>query len=304
MTTTLTDARRGARDRYVHDVLSVQEGLRLDRFGDLATGVGALHLARRPNGWTTAALRGDQLPYRYLLAIQGFRLARFIDLGWASRDVVYEQALFHEPPTRGREEIHVLTVDGASGRLLAYASMLGAADAPATPHTAPDRSPFPCEEAHGVRVLADAPVTGTFTTDEAWEVKRLTRHPGVTGRTDQIRLVFEVVLGLYSAMDRLTPRPRVLVGDVEPKVALRHLTLTSPRVVLVEGTEPKLPGDSLIHPAYEVRGQVLPFVAEVPGPRRMAGLLDRLERVATGTDVLAALRELGTWTSCRLERKR
>jgi len=277
-----------AQTRYVQDVLAVHERL---SFGGLVRHLSERDvpwLVTRPDGLATLAARTDQIPHRYLLGLQGFRLAQYLKLGYASNQVVYARSLFCEPshalhPT----DIHVVTLDQPSGRILGYVGLASSADAEPRDPAAEDRAPFPCEVAHGVNVFARVRPMPDLHTHEVREVKRFVHDRSLTDRTLRLRVSLELLLGLGRALQAAAPAVRVLVGDVEERVALRHLLLMGLDVYLLEGTRPVLPAHDLMHPMYEVRDVVKPFVACAPTGDELRRRTDLVERAVTGADLFA-----------------
>jgi hypothetical protein len=82
--------------RYAADVVSLNRDLSFRNLVKLAQHDRATvtHFAERGDGLVTLALKTRDLPHRYLIGLQGFRLAQYLQLGWACSDVAYRQAIF------------------------------------------------------------------------------------------------------------------------------------------------------------------------------------------------------------------
>ncbi len=265
--------------RYAADIVAMHERMSYRRLlehlphGDLP------HLAVRGDGLVTVAATTEQLPHRYLLGLQGFRLAQYLQLGWACEETLHRNAGFCEPlQSLHPDDVHVLTLSGRTGRILGYLSLTSSADRDPRPLMACDRAPFPVEEAHGINVFDRVPAPLGVGTDQVRELKRFVHSRTLTDRAQRLRVTLELLLGAGRTLAAVRPTVRVLVGDVEEEVALRHLLLAGLDVHLIEDTQPWLPDDDLLHLAYTRRGEVKPFVAHVPD---RGDLLERIELLET-----------------------
>jgi hypothetical protein len=264
--------------RYAADIVAMHERMSYRRLlehlphGDLP------HLAVRGDGLVTVAATTDQLPHRYLLGLQGFRLAQYLQRGWACEETLHRNAGFCEPlQSVHPDDVHVLTLSGRTGRILGYLSLTTSADREPRALMAADRAPFPVEEAHGINVFDRVPAPPGVGTDQVRELKRFVHSRTLTDRAQRLRVTLELLLGAGRTLVA-QPTVRVLVGDVEEKVALRHLLLAGLDVHLIEDTQPRPPDDDLLHLAYTRRGEVKPFVAHVPD---RGDLLERIELLET-----------------------
>ncbi|MEU4008466.1 hypothetical protein [Streptomyces pseudogriseolus] len=283
------DARRA---RYVARVLDVHDHMSL---AGLAEQADPLYLARRPDGLTVLAVPQSQLPERYRLAIYGFRLAQYLRSRFASDRVAFARGLFAEPAGAGHgEEIHVIGMEERTGAILRYVSVIATTDTAPLPVTHPDRAPFPCEVAHGINLFDHVPTAEPVTVREVWEIKRLMQRPSQRDASPalRLRLSLELMLGFYTVLAGLSPRPRFLVGDGEEGLAVRRLTRSLGEITVIEGTRPSLPEDDLLFPAYVERAVVKPFVARVPRGTEMERLLTWLRRALDATNPLAGFQQL------------
>jgi hypothetical protein len=284
-----TDPTSSTTRRYAADIVAMHERMSYRRLlehlphGDLP------HLAVRGDGLVTVAATTEQLPHRYVLGLQGFRLAQYLQLGWACEETLHRSAGFCEPPqSLHPDDVHVLTLSGRTGRILGYLSLTSSADPEPRALLAADRARFPVEEAHRINVFSSVPAPPGVRTDQVRELKRFVHSRSLTDRAQRLRVTLELLLGAGRTLVAVEPAVRVLVGDVEEDVALRHLLLAGLDVHLIEDTRPWLPDHDLLHLAYTRRGQVKPFVAHVPD---QAVLLERIELLEAGlasTDLFEA----------------
>jgi hypothetical protein len=284
----------GVRRRYIKDILRMHSRLsfkgmaaELDKNGAL------LYRSDHGQGLVTIAAHTASIPDRYLLGLAGFRLSEYLQAGFASEDLVFDRSLFCEPIREFHgTDTHVITTDAESGRILGYVALAHSKDPEPRPLDAADRLPFPCEEAHAMRlqdVLAD---TAGLRTHEIREVKRLVHAHHVTDRALRLRITLELLAGITMAIHAESGSIRMLIGDVEEHVALRHLVLLGLEVHLLTGTTPTLSRQDLMHPMYIAREKVLPFSAWIPEAEVVAQRGKLLEQAVAATSPIRALRGL------------
>ncbi|HKT03885.1 MAG TPA: hypothetical protein VJT31_30510 [Rugosimonospora sp.] len=288
-----------AQARYVRDVLALHDTLRYDRIPQHVAGDGLCWQVRRPDGLLTLAVRTDQLPHRYLLGLLGFRLAQYLRLGYASADVVYRAAMFCESAANVHpRDIHVVTLDGDTGRILGYVGFGASPDPVPRDPRDPGRVLFHTEHAHDVNLFHRVPPPDGLTTHEVREVKRFVHNRQMSDRGLRLRVSLELLLGAGHAVAALDPAPRVLIGDVEERLALRHLLMLGLDVQLVEGTRPVLPAAEVMHPMYLVRASVKPFVSRVPAGPELQRRIEELDRALAAPDVFGGVRRLAGTLGC------
>ncbi|MEW2396335.1 hypothetical protein [Streptomyces sp. NPDC046862] len=284
----------GARQRYIRDILrlhSRQSFGRLD--AELRRTDACLYRSDHGRGVVTSVARSESIPERYLVGLAGFRLSEYLRAGFASEDLVFSRSLFCEPVREFHPaDLHVITTDVASGRILGYVALAHTKDPEPRPLNAADRHPFPCEQAHDVRLQDVLREAGDLTTHAVREVKRFVHAHAVTDRSLRLRITLELLAALTRA-SRLEGCPtRLLIGDVEEHVALRHLVLLGLDVRLLLGTEPRLNRQNVMHPMYTAREKVLPFYAWAPAAEEVDRRGRLLERAAASDSPFRALREL------------
>ncbi|WSQ09296.1 hypothetical protein OG604_16790 [Streptomyces sp. NBC_01231] len=284
----------GVRQRYIRDILRLhgrQSFGRLD--AELRRTDACLYRSDHGRGVVTSVARSESIPERYLVGLAGFRLSEYLRAGFACEDVVFNRSLFCEPVREFHPaDLHVITTDVASGRILGYVALAHSKDPEPRPLNATDRHPFPCEQAHDVRLqnlLRDA---GDLTTHEVREVKRFVHAHAVTDRSLRLRITLELLAAVTRASHLEGCLTRLLIGDVEEHVALRHLVLLGLDVRLLEGTEPRLNRQNVMHPMYTARAKVLPFYAWTPAAEEVDRRGRMLEQAAAAESPFRALREL------------
>ena len=288
-------------DRYAADVVSLNRDL---SFRNLVHQDAAIftHFAERGDGLVTLAVPTRHLPHRYLIGLQGFRLAQYLQLGWACSDVAYRQAIFCEPigVTHADDE-HIITMT-PSGRILGYVSLATNGDGETRDLFDPERASYPVEEAHGINIFDHvAPLPGVRT-HEVRELKRFVHSRTLADRTQRLRVTLELLHGLGQAVAATAPAVRTLIGDVEEHVALRHLLMAGLEVQLVEGTAPQLTDHDLLKHAYTERASVKPFVSHLPGAGFAAQQAAMLEETLSSPDLFQATTDMSASRPGRLSR--
>ncbi|WP_433892162.1 hypothetical protein [Streptomyces sp. CA-111067] len=293
--TAAEDARSaGRRDRYIADVLALHDRVSLR---GLTAQVDPLYVVRRPDGLTVLAVPQSGLPERYRLMVYGFRLAQYLRLNYASDRIAHDSGLFaepHDPHGPHGEEIHVIALREDTGAILRYVSYIGTADESPRELTDPRRELFPAEVAHAVNFFDHVPADEPALSNEVWEIKRLVARGSEvrTPVTQRLRITLEMMLCFYSTLQRISPRPKYLIGDGEEGLAIRRLTRSLKDITVIEGTTPSLPEDDLYFPLYVTRPVVKPFVARAPRGEELAGLVRWMETALATSDPLSGFRQL------------
>src|SRR3954452_17895032 len=211
-----TERPSGPTRRYAADIVAMHDRLSYRRLPDHLPAADLAHRAVRGDGLVTVAATTAQLPRRYLLGLQGFRLAQYLQLGWACEQMLHRGALFCEPlQSLHPDDVHVLTLDGRAGRILGYASLATSGDGESRPLLAPDRARFPVETAHGINLFRRVPAPPGVRTDQVRELKRFVHSRTLTDRAQRLRVTLELLLGVGRALAAGEPAVRVLIGDVE-----------------------------------------------------------------------------------------
>ncbi|MEU5536004.1 hypothetical protein [Streptomyces sp. NPDC020362] len=284
----------GVQDRYIEDVLRLNSRLTFGGLADeLRKSGAALHQFDQARGLTTSVAYSESIPERYLLGLAGFRLAEYLNAGFASRKIVFDRSLFCEP-VQGmhHRDIHVVTTHTDSGRIVGYVALAHSQDPEPQLLTDPARLPFSSEQVHDIRLqkLLDDP--STVTTHQIREVKRLVHAHSVTDRQMHLAITLELLAGISMAVQTEHPGLRLLVGDVEEHIALRHLVLLGLTVRLVQGTKPKLSRQDVLYPRYDMGEKVLPFYAWIPDAGGVAERVAAIERALAHESPIRGLRGL------------
>jgi hypothetical protein len=296
------DSSGDAAVRYVADVVSLHRRLGYRGLVRRVPRRGLLHLVERGDGLLTVAVATRDLPHRYLIGLQGFRLAQYLHLGWVCEDVVYSSALFHEPVRNlSAEDVHILTMNGR-GAILGYLSLSAAGDGEPEQLSDPGRSRFPVERVHGVNLFDHVAALPGVRTDQVREVKRFVHSRSLRDKQQRLRVTLELLHGMAAVLATVEPAVRTLVGDLEENVALRHLLLTGLEVQIVEGTTPRLADRDLLHHAYMERASVKPFVAHLPDQEEIAARVRLLQQTLDSASLFDAASLLARTTRGSLTR--
>ncbi len=256
-----------AAQRFAADIVRMHERLSFSGLADAVAGP-PLHTHDSGDGVHTIAVHEAQLPRRYLLGVYGFRLAQYLRLGWVCPRIAHKNALFHEPrrPEHPVPDVHVLTIEQATGRIRGYAALAASLDPRPLPLDAPDRSLLAVESDHQVRLL-DRYAAAGWTTHHAYEAKRLLRDQAMPRGDLAARVPWHVLTAWGRCLHLLGgPARRVLaVGDGKERGSLRHLRLMGFDLDVTHGTDPGLPETDLLWPIFAGPGpQAEPFVGRLP----------------------------------------
>ncbi|GAA2746420.1 MULTISPECIES: hypothetical protein [Kitasatospora] len=250
--------------RFAESIISLHGRLSFGRLPDAIDGEPLFRSTDTGDGLLTLSLRESQIPTRYMKGILGFRLAQYLRLGWISDELVYQEALYHEPSGAPNtvENIHTVTLDEASGRIVGYIGLVCSLDEKPMPLDSPRRSRFPSESAHHVDLVSRFAEPG-LTSHHVFEIKRFVREVDMA-RTDQRwRVPWHLILGLCGAA-LADGSVRLVLGDSKEHGALRHFRLIGFDPVVVENTEPRLARSELMWPSYNQQINAKPFVAPLP----------------------------------------
>ncbi len=181
--------------RFARDVVTLNTQLAFRRLPNALLDAELLHRVERPNGLTTLTVRTDQLPDRYLLGLMGFRLAQYLQLGYACRQVVHAAGMFAEPAHHlADDDIHVVTLD-ARGRILGYLSLAGSGDARPYELIDPARRPFPVEVAHDLNLFHRVEPVDGVRSDQVRELKRFVHSRLMQDKEQRLQVTLELLLG-------------------------------------------------------------------------------------------------------------
>lgn len=214
------------------------------------------------DGLITISARQSQLSDRYLRAVMGFRLAKFLEIGFMDKEIVRQRALYYEPVSlaTGPETIHALTLT-ETGRFAGYMALVGTPDPTPMPFGSPVRGRFPAEVAHGVDLLRGFNDEG-WNTHQVYEIKRMVRDPALPPGEQSERVPWHLVLALGASALELGVR--CVLGDARETGALRHVKAIGIQPIVINDTRPSLPRTELMWPSYAVPEPAKPFVGAIP----------------------------------------
>ncbi|MFD3563586.1 hypothetical protein ACFWVU_28545 [Streptomyces sp. NPDC058686] len=283
-----------ARGRYIQDIVRMHSRLSFHGMaGQLQKNDALLYQANHGRGLVTLVAHTGQIPERYLIGLAGFRLAEYLQAGFASEELVFGRSLFCEPIREfHQDDTHVITIDEETGRILGYVALAHSKDPEPRPLTDPGRLLFPCEEVHSVRLQTALPDVQALETRHVREVKRLAHNHTVTARDLRLRITLELLAGITMAIHAERDSIRLLIGDLEEHIALKHLVLLGLDVYLLTGTTPKVSRQDLMHPRYFNAEKVLPFYSWIPPVEQVAQVGKQLEEAAAALSPIRALRGL------------
>jgi hypothetical protein len=281
------DLSRHRDDRYVDAILDLQQTLSFGRLAAALSEVPDAYVANHGHGMTTVAARTGDLPYRYRLGIAGFRLAQYLRVGYASSQVVVHGALFGERICDwGPEDVHFLTLDDRTGKILGYVALVGNGDTSPRALSDARRGRYPVEQAHRIDLFDIVGTPDDLTTHDVREIKRFVHLRSMQDRERRLRVSLTLLLALTRVIETAYPLTKALVGDAEAHVALRHLLLMGLNVIVVAGTTPRLPDSDLMHPMYVTRATVAPFFARIPALAEVSRRAAMVEKACASTRLL------------------
>jgi hypothetical protein len=260
-----TPTARAASDRvtrYAEHIIEMHSRLTYRRLPLEISGLPAYVSDELGDGLLTLTCSDSQIPPRYMKGILGFRLSEYLRRGMMSRDIVYEQALYHEPaPARSLvENLHTVTMDVKTGQILGYIGLASSPDPHPTPLDEPHRARFLVEQAHDVDLLAGFAHPG-INTHQVFETKRFVRTESISSEETKAKVPWHLLLGIASAVVRSVD-VRLIIGEATEEGALRHLRMLGFAPVVVDGTTPSLPSTELLWPMHDVM-KFKPFAAPV-----------------------------------------
>jgi hypothetical protein len=284
--------------RFADDVVRLHGQLSFRRLPDAIKGEPLYFSDDIGDGLITMTVCDSQIPARYLKGVLGFRLAQYLRLGLISNELVYQGALFHEPNAsseRAVENIHTVTLDAETGRILGYIGLVCSLDPESMPLDSPRRSRFPAESAHHVDIISRFAEPG-LGSHQVYEIKRFVCDLSMERGGQRARVPWHLILGLGSGVVNLGDKVRIVLGDSKESGALRHIRLLGMDPVVIDQTTPSLPKSELMWPSYTQKVLAKPFAAPVPdhAPHVLALLRASLRGDVGPTSERGLLAELST----------
>lgn len=251
--------------RYVADIVRLHADLDFRRLPDEVIGE-PLHLRRDERfGLITLTVTDDQLPLRYLNGVLGFRMVQYLQLGWMSDRLVYQNAMFRETVDHpdGVQNLHTITLSCDTGRICGYIGLACSKDPEPLPLEHAGRYRFPTEAAHNIDLVSRYAAPGV-TTHQIFEFKRFIRDVTMApGQTADV-VPWQLLMSLGKSLVRLGDRAKIVLGDAKEHRALRHFRLTGFDVHVETGTSPRLPESDVMAPIYDQKIVAVPFIAPIP----------------------------------------
>jgi hypothetical protein len=246
---------------YATEIIRMHDRLTFGGLPEAVDGDPLFLLRNECDGITTLCVHDSQLPDRYRRALLGFRLAKFLQIGFMDPEIVHGCGMHIEPVSAlaGPGTVHGISIS-ARGKIIGYMALVGTPDRVPLPLDSVDRARFPAESAHQVDLLGRFAAPGRDT-HHVVEIKRLIRDPSLPAGPQTERVPWHLILGLGKTAMRIGAK--VVVGDAHESGALRHLRALGFRAVVVDGTEPKLGRTELMWPSYDRAKPAKPFVAMV-----------------------------------------
>ena len=166
-------------------------------------------------------------------AVSRFRLLNYLKAGLADVSVAAHYGWQTDPLRPGEQDLHILTLQPETGRLLASALLRRPAVSAGARMADRDRPLLLVEETFGIGVYDRIPEVSALRVDEVAEVKRLVRDQdlrGIAGLRVALETTIAACLAPLYAWDRSV---QAWLGDIEPNVIGRLLSFLHARLHLV-----------------------------------------------------------------------
>jgi hypothetical protein len=281
------------RDEYVEGLIEAGSRLALP---DLATGSwpDAIHRIRDRQGVGVLALPSHALPEDLNDALQRFRFAQYLAVGFIDPEVVYRERLEREPAGAPEPRtVNIVAFSPADGRLLANLALRQPAEAPpGTTLRDRERPLLPLEEHFGwgalnrLRILPDLPL------DRIRELGRFVKNQRLGALAELgVRATVEISLAALRAFTGpLRLDVEAFVGEFEDSVARRNLEFLDAPFAVLRGGLPAFDAGHFLSPALDRRARY-PFAGLVSDLTAAAGRAAAIE-AALAAPGIRALAEL------------
>jgi hypothetical protein len=195
-------------------------------------------------------------------AVSRFRLLNYLKAGLADVSVAAHYGWQTDPLRPGDQDLHILTLQPETGRLLASAMLRRPGVSAGARMADRDRPLLLVEETFGIGVYDCIPEVSALRLDEVAEVKRLVRDQDLRGVAG-LRVALETIMAACMA-----PRyawdgsVQAWLGDLEPDVLGKLLSFLHARVHLVNAQPSPTPAgtDALYLSRHFSTGRARPFV--------------------------------------------
>ena len=239
------------RERVVADGCSVRlPQLRAERGG-------VLHRVRDRRGVSVVALRAAALRPDARDALERFRFAQYLDVGFIDAQLAYRERLVRDPGGRDAPgSVDCVAFDAADGRLLACASIRAPAPSLAgTTLSTRERPLLPLEEHFGWGALNRLQLLPDLPLERVRELSRFVRNQRLGARAELgTRAVVEVCAATLRCLTGpLRLEVEAFAGEFEDVVARRHLEFLQVPFAMVRGGLPAFEPGHLLRPALDGR---------------------------------------------------
>jgi hypothetical protein len=195
-------------------------------------------------------------------AVSRFRLLNYLKAGLVDVSAAADHGWQAEPLRPGRQDLHILTLQPETGRLLATAMLRRPAVRASARMADRDRPLLLVEEVFGIGVYDCIPELSALRLGQVAEVKRLVRDQdlrGMAGLRVALETTMAACLAPHYAWDRSV---QAWLGDLEPGVVGRLLSFLHARVHLVEAQPSPIPAgtDACYLSRHFSAGRARPFV--------------------------------------------
>lgn len=209
--------------------------------------------------WSNAQLAGEPLQ-----RLTEWRRDQYLSCGFYDPDVVMSSGWIEGELDRQRPDDQNVTATDASGELLLAAALRQPEALPTNvSFMDPDRPDFPNEEIHGRAWMSDFHQLHTIDASDVWEIGRLVRDQD---RRDPTMRRAALTLAIAAAQYLTDPsnqhKFRLLVGDLDPTVALGLFYALDAPVVTGPARTVQLPKGHALAPRY-ANAVTTPFLVDL-----------------------------------------
>ena len=235
-------------------------------FTPLLNAPGALLCRPARHGVRLVVLPTAAMPEAALSALLAWRLGQYLLTGFYDAAAVAEREMSGEPREQVHDrDLHAMALDD-DGQILCYLTLKQPAGlGPDSEWTFRDgeRPLFPSEEIHGRRWQGRITGVDEIAAASCWELARFVKDQRRSADAITMRAPLEIALGVA----RLARHPtyhgmRLVIGDLDPEVALRNVRFFYVPVATFPAHRVELPAGSLLAPRYREH-ETAPFIGSV-----------------------------------------
>jgi hypothetical protein len=235
-------------------------------FSPLLNAPGALLSRPERHGVRLVVLPTIAMPDAALNALLAWRLGQYLLTGFYEAAAVAQRGMSGEPREQVHDrDLHAMALDN-DGQILCYLTLKQPAGfGPDSGWTFRDgeRPLFPSEEIHGRRWQGRITGVDEIPASSCWELARFVKDQRRSADATTMRAPLEIALGVA----RLARHPanhgiRLVIGDLDPEVALRNVRFFYVPVATFPAHRVELPTESLLAPRYRDH-DTAPFIGSV-----------------------------------------